>query len=363
MSVPYPIPVTAAQVGTYFVRQYYQMLEQRPELIYQFFSDSSTMLRIDGPTRDSAASMLQIHALVMSLNYTGFEIRTAHALESWNRGVLVMVSGVAQLKNFNARRKFVETFFLAPQEKGFFVLNDVFQVIDEEPIHQHPAVFLAQNNLDSKVNIPAVPEPVPNYLLGGEIQAMDFVAPADAKESGTVDNYSFQEQPSRQVPDAESIIGESSMEEVHSSLQNATNAVQDNLPAPIEEPSGEPQKHTYASIVARGQSTPSAALQPNVNKSAPLTLGSEWNHPPQSTAQQAYMMSNSFERLDIAEEAPPVEDEDEIRSVYVRNLPPTVSEAEIGEEFKSFGNIAPDGVVIRSRKVYLVIYFSNTFTF
>jgi hypothetical protein len=35
----------------------------------------------------------------------------------------------------------------------------------------------------------------------------------------------------------------------------------------------------------------------------------------------------------------------------VRNLLPTLSEAEIEEEFKNFGEIVPDGVVIRSRKV------------
>ena len=29
------------------------------------------------------------------------------------------------------RRKFTQTFFLAPQEKGYFVLNDVFRYIEE----------------------------------------------------------------------------------------------------------------------------------------------------------------------------------------------------------------------------------------
>lgn len=42
---------------------------------------------------------------------------------------------------------------------------------------------------------------------------------------------------------------------------------------------------------------------------------------------------------------------DEIKSVYVRNLSPTVSPSEIEDEFKNFGRIRPDGVVIRSRKV------------
>lgn len=42
---------------------------------------------------------------------------------------------------------------------------------------------------------------------------------------------------------------------------------------------------------------------------------------------------------------------DEPKSVYVRNLPPTVTEAEIEQEFKNFGKIIPDGIFIRLRKV------------
>ncbi|KAK8548684.1 hypothetical protein V6N12_061592 [Hibiscus sabdariffa] len=107
MTSPYPIPVTATQVGTYFVGQYYQVLQQQPHLVHQFYSDSSTLVRVDGNNRDTATGMLQIHALVMSLNFTGIEIKTAYSLESWNGGVLVMVSGTVQVKDFNSRRKFV----------------------------------------------------------------------------------------------------------------------------------------------------------------------------------------------------------------------------------------------------------------
>ena len=96
----------------------------------------------------------------MSLSYTGIEIKTAHSLESWNGGVLVMVSGSVQIKDFSGKRKFVQTFFLAPQEKGYFVLNDIFHFIDDEPVHHHPAVLLAQSNLDSKLNASTtIPDP------------------------------------------------------------------------------------------------------------------------------------------------------------------------------------------------------------
>lgn len=106
------------------------------------------------PVINKFISGQQIHALVMSLNYTGIEIKTAHSLESWSGGVIVMVSGSVQIKDYNRRRKFMQTFFLAPQEKGFFVLNDLFHFVEEEPIHHHQAVLLAQSNLDSKLNAP-----------------------------------------------------------------------------------------------------------------------------------------------------------------------------------------------------------------
>lgn len=356
MATPFPVPVTAAQVGTYFVGHYYQVLQQQPDFVHQFYSDASTVLRIDGNTRETAATMLQIHSLVMSLSYTGIEIKTAHSLESWNGGVLVMVSGLVQIKDFSGKRKFVQTFFLAPQEKGYFVLNDIFHFIDDEPVRHHPAVLLAQSNLESKLNAPTtIPNPVSNYLLGGEIQAREFVAPSEVKENGLVDNYSFAEQQLQQIPESEHMLENNAAEE---SNGYTVNAVQDHLPPAVEDPVGEPQKHTYASIlrVAKGQPTQAVASQPSANKNAPLT--SEWDHALQPTTQQPILPFNTFERsvAEMAEEVPTMEYEDEIRSVYVRNLPPTVSASEIEEEFKNFGRLSDEGVVIRSRKDVGVCY-------
>ncbi|KAI5348186.1 hypothetical protein L3X38_001073 [Prunus dulcis] len=359
MATPFAIPVTAAQVGTYFVGQYYQVLQQQPDLVHQFYSDASTMLRIDGNTRETATAMLQIHALVMSLNYTGYEINTAHSLESWNGGVLVMVSGSLQTQNFTGRKKFVQTFFLAPQEKGYFVLNDIFHFIDEELMHHHPSVILAQSNLDAKLSVPTtIPEPVASYLLGGEIQTRDFAAPA-VKENGPVESYGFAEQRLQQVVETENLLDDSVVEQSNGSLHSTVNTVQDHLSASVEEPIGEPQKQTYASIlrVAKGQPAPSVAPQHSANRSA--LPASEWNHHPQSSAQQPISSSNTYERpvAETADEAATLEDEGEIKSVYVRNLPPTVSPSEVEEEFVNFGKLKqPEGVVIRSRKDVGVCY-------
>ncbi|KAL7204506.1 hypothetical protein ACSBR2_017558 [Camellia fascicularis] len=45
-------------VGTYFVGQYYQVLLQQLDFVHQFYSEASTMLRIDGNSRETATAML-----------------------------------------------------------------------------------------------------------------------------------------------------------------------------------------------------------------------------------------------------------------------------------------------------------------
>ncbi|KAF7150726.1 hypothetical protein RHSIM_Rhsim02G0044000 [Rhododendron simsii] len=356
MATPFHLPVTAAQVGTYFVGQYYQVLQHHPDLVHQFYSDASTMLRIEEHAREAASGMLQIHSLVMSLHYTGIEIKTAHSLESWNGGVLVMVSGSVLMKNFSGRRKFAQTFFLAPQEKGYFVLNDIFHFIDDEPFLHHPVAYLPQSSLDSKVHGPAtICEPVPDYMLGGETQAREFVVPADVKENGRLDDYSYSEQQLLHIPEAESIL-EDNFAQSNGSLQSSMDPVPELLSAPVEEPVGEPQKHTYASIVTRGQPATPAPTQPSFNKSTPPA--SEWNSAPELPSEQTFPSSIAVENsgAEAAEEVSAVEDEGEVKSVYVRNLPLTVSALEIEEEFKKFGRLKPDAVAIRNRKDIGVCY-------
>ncbi|CAJ1976538.1 unnamed protein product [Sphenostylis stenocarpa] len=307
MATPFPFPISAAQVGTYFVGQYYHVLETKPELVYQFYSDTSTMLRIDGNARDTATAMLQIHALVMTLDVTGIQIKTVQCLDSWSGGVLILIYGSLQHKGYNVRRKFMQLFFLAPQEKGYFVLNDIFHFVDEEPVHHHQSVFMTQSNFDSKLNAPrTINKPVSNYLLGGDIKARDFVATNQIKENGAVNNYG-QKRP--QVHYSEHIQEDVLAEESHGLLQPTVNAVQEDVPSSAEEPPEEPQKHTYASIlqVPKRQATPSVASQPSQNNVPSL----DWDHSPLTNFQPTLTLTNAFERseTDAVEEIPTTEDE------------------------------------------------------
>ncbi|CAI9118024.1 OLC1v1019525C1 [Oldenlandia corymbosa var. corymbosa] len=354
MASPFHLPVTAAQVGTYFVGQYYQVLQQQPEFVHQFYSMSSTMLRIDGNTRETATGMGQIHALISSLSYTAIEIKTAHSLESWNGGVMVMVSGSVLAKDFSDRRKFVQTFFLAPQDKGYFVLNDIFHFVDEENIIQHPAAYLTHGLLESKINASnALQEQVPNYVLDGDIQGREYAATSTVGENGPVDNYSYAEERLQTVPEADKILEDNYAVQSNGSHQHAVNPVQDHLSLPVEEPVGEPQKLTYASILAKGQINQTVAPVP-VNKAS--SPSSEWQQVPEAPSQPSIPSSNNFERVEQFEETSAFEDEVEVKSVYVRNVPTTMAPSEIEEEFKKFGKLKRDGVAIRTRKDIDICY-------
>jgi hypothetical protein len=94
-----------------------------------------------------------IHNIVTSLNFSTIEIKTINSLDSWDGGVIVMVTGVVKNKDVNRKQKFVQTFFLAPQEKGYFVLNDIFQFV-EDVVHQN-LVPVASERIDSQPHVSA----------------------------------------------------------------------------------------------------------------------------------------------------------------------------------------------------------------
>lgn len=96
--------------------------------------------------------MQEIHNLIISLNFNEIEVKTANSLESLDGRVLVMVTGLVQVKDFICRRKFVESFFLAPQEKGYFVLNDIFLLLEEEQVLPHSVATLSHDDYDTNLD-------------------------------------------------------------------------------------------------------------------------------------------------------------------------------------------------------------------
>lgn len=331
-------------------------------------------MRVDGEIAHSAADMMKIHELLMSLNYTGIEIKTINSLESWNGGVLVAVSGSVKSRDFNGSRKFVQTFFLAPQDKGYFVLNDVFHYAEEEATRQASApIATTERSVDYQPNISShhPSPPVTDYPL--EETAGEYISSVHIEGDGPVQDYVYREhhqqdsepesepepEPALEPepepePEIEQQEQEPAFEETSSLLQSTVTAVQEPQ-IQMEESIGEPKKLTYASILrAKGNSTPLPSAQPDFTQNRPPAT--DWNHVPvpQPVLQQqptSYIPSpvmDTVEDLSLHEGEP--------KSVYVRNLPSTVTIQDIQEEFKQFGKIQHDGVFLRNRAETGVCY-------
>ncbi|KAK4758028.1 hypothetical protein SAY87_019329 [Trapa incisa] len=367
----YSGPVSAVQVGSYFVGQYYQVLKEHPDLAHQFYNESSSMVRIDGNSSEPASSMLQIHTLLMSLNLTTIEVKTINSLESWNGGIVVMVSGLVKTKDFSSKRKFVQTFFLAPQETGYFVLNDIFQFFDEEPIFQYTAGIMPEDKVKMHLNATSsIPDPpVSNFELeeareyvnsaNNEDNSFDEYVEENPHEEYTHDNsadeYNIPEQNQYDEVQPEHLL-ENAYLEGRSVTVHALNTVPVTQDVAAEEPAEEIVKKTYASIlrVAKGSHVSAVSSQPSLNKQAPVA--SDWSYS-QPTAQQSNIAA--FVEPEPAAEAAEdgyMEDEGLSKSVYVRNLPSNVTEGEIADVFMSFGKIRPDGVAIKLRKDIGICY-------
>ncbi|XP_012513673.1 PREDICTED: ras GTPase-activating protein-binding protein 1 [Propithecus coquereli] len=110
-------------VGREFVRQYYTLLNQAPDMLHRALlqiSSTFTMISSDTKMRSLVALSLslrrEIHRKVMSQNFTNCHTKIRHvdAHATLNDGVVVQVMGLLSNNN-QALRRFMQTFVLAPE--------------------------------------------------------------------------------------------------------------------------------------------------------------------------------------------------------------------------------------------------------
>ncbi|CAA6662537.1 unnamed protein product [Spirodela intermedia] len=315
--------VSALQVGTYFLRQYYHVLQQQPEFGHQFYTQVSTVMRIDGEASETASGMMEIHSLITSLKFTGIEIKTAHSLESWNGGVLVMVSGLVQTK-----------------ESRYFVLNDMLQLQEEE--QPHPTL-LGHDNFDATIDnsVAITEQDISDSTPERETEENDSAVPVNSEESETVDKYTVPE-PQHVLEVDDRVEEEIPVDEPVASFASTLNLRDQPPTVPVDKLSENHQNilmHPLYLRVAKAHSGVPAP-QTTVARSAPA----------QSELHRAQQISTEVEDTAV------LDDEAEVKSVYVRNLPSSTTASDLEEEFRNFGRIKPDGVLIKTRKDAGVYY-------
>jgi len=126
------------QVGREFVRQYYTVLHEAPDVLHRFYSSGSTFVhggvdRPDRPFEEPVVGQLEIDKKIKNLNFKDChtKIRQVDSQLTIGSGVVVQVTGELS-NNGEPMRRFMQTFVLAPQTpKKFYVHNDIFRYQDE----------------------------------------------------------------------------------------------------------------------------------------------------------------------------------------------------------------------------------------
>ncbi|KAI3957755.1 hypothetical protein MKX01_007586 [Papaver californicum] len=342
MATETSVVVPSAQVvGNAFVEQYYHILHQSPELVYRFYQDLSVLSR-PGPdgVMSTVSTMDDINQKILSLNSKDYkaEIKTADAQYSHKDGVIVLVTGCLTGKD-KVGRKFTQSFFLAPQEKGYYVRNDVFRYLDEGQVLRAEPV-LVNGTSESVTAAPVAQELEPSHVP--DLAVPDTTAPIVEELNNGVEVHDHLNNEEEVVVQEEVVEEPPQVQpvqiEVRQLAEPAGPVVQEDAP-----------KKSYAAAlkVAKGNAGPAPVNVPTTTvKVKPATVGQKAPAP----AAPAPALGASAPNSNNASANSNVAEEVEGHSIYIKNLPTTATDEQVEKEFKSFGPIKPGGVQVRSNK-------------
>ncbi|KAJ3697331.1 hypothetical protein LUZ61_001036 [Rhynchospora tenuis] len=361
-------PPTAQLIGNAFVQQYYHILHSSPDLVHRFYQETSKLGRPEANgVMASVTTTDAINDKIMSMEVVKAEIETVDAQESLSGGVIVLVTGHLTGRQDGVRREFTQTFFLAPQEKGYFVLNDLFRYTAASvvvPVTEHHDLSAA-----------------PHGHVAGEVlangTAVHYMSEHDAMhelhvtERAVADEETNEEEVYNPSDNEGSVVEEAPVPEViNEEPENALTASQD-VPVTVSSTmltsappavitttpitNDDAPKKSYASIVKVMRENAAAISGPaqvprsapvNVPRSAPAPKPEKQVAPapaPSSVTDAPAFSSNATDSNTVQE----LEDG---HSIYVKNLPLNATPQQLEDEFKKYGAIRPGGIQVRSHK-------------
>ncbi|KAI5064397.1 hypothetical protein GOP47_0021067 [Adiantum capillus-veneris] len=330
---------TATLVGNAFVSQYYNVLHVSPHNVHRFYTDQSKLSRAEvGINADIVETQDKIQEKIMSMNLDGVQaqIKTVDSLASLNGSVLVMVTG-ALSNRIGLHRNFVQTFFLAPQEKGYFVLSDICRFLDGEGDHM-PEVITVSAAVEQEIEFSPASQRE-EYPTSQELERDSTDVGSEGVKEQT-DFTTSQEMPVKE--EIESVVNAPLPQE--SVLEEA----EEQIPAVKVESTEGATKMSYASIVQASGASFAASRPAGPRKmptqqatSAPSTTASQG--PSQET-----VSSGSAGLSSVVQDG--VSDGGDGLSVYVKNLPLSILQDDLEKEFQKFGSVKPGGVNLRNQK-------------
>lgn len=131
--------ITPEFVANEFIKTYYDVLRKHPKYTHKFYKEDSIVMiaeyKKDGPCRERVpATTLEGIQERVNVTIAGavVNIVSREVTPSKENSVLLQVTGTMTLAAGKGDAKFAQTFFLAPQDNGYYVLNDILTLFEVE---------------------------------------------------------------------------------------------------------------------------------------------------------------------------------------------------------------------------------------
>lgn len=329
--IPSLVPKTH-HIGPEFVNLYYNVLVRSPELMYKFYQDRSILSRPTANGQMVTGPAHEMEKQITSRDHRAFkvEIKTVDSQASYNRGLLVVVSGSIIFKT-NETHTFTQIFFLAPRKNGYFVLNDVFKYVGEEPkgleknLGSIDGCIVEQYAATTYPVSETVAKPESVGQVQPQIGMIDQCITVVEERAPAVEKVQMQK---REVP-------ESSAGRKVAAIEHVDNK---GPPCPTQE----------TPVVVQDAAEKSFALVVKEN-AAPPTVKAIVGAVP-NAAQTKETTSNSTSRSIPVDMADNNIAQGSVCSIFINNLPANVTTPQVDKELKKFWAIKPSGIELRSRE-------------
>ncbi|KAG0045868.1 hypothetical protein BGZ83_008914 [Gryganskiella cystojenkinii] len=362
--------VDAHEVGMMFVHEYYTILNKDPSRLHCFYNKQSTMSHgFQGEeTQD-------IHSKIVELNFEDCKVLVSNvdSQSSLQGGIVIQVLGEMS-NNGGVAQKFVQTFFLAVQPKGYYVLNDVFRYLrdendveteifedeaqETEPVYEieaevveevvEPTVVVEEDvNVAEKEETPVVEEPkvdVPEVVEEKKVvvhEEKKSEKKSDKKHDKKTDKKKDDNKESKKSK-TDSFKKQSDVTESAEALAVAAVAAAPEVaapPAPVEPPKPKTWASTAANNLNQWGSQVSAA------KASTVTVNPPTPAKPHTAAAAAPVANRS------ASQRP--SHTIDAHSIYVKNINERMSIDQLKEAFGKFGTVKNIELIARRTCAYV----------
>ncbi|KAI9742799.1 MAG: hypothetical protein M1818_003528 [Claussenomyces sp. TS43310] len=206
------------EIGWYFVEQYYTTLSRSPEKLHLFYGKRSQFVSgLEAEVSNVSVGRSAIQERIKSLDFQDCKVRVSNVdSQASDENIVIQVIGETSNKSAELK-KFVQTFVLAQQPSGYFVLNDVFRYIKEESEEeaetgtaQDEQPQAAQEELTEDVEMPkaqpaaeeTATETLDTGIVNEKLETVVAENPAVAKDASATNGSATEEHDAVEEPAA-----------------------------------------------------------------------------------------------------------------------------------------------------------------